>query len=101
LSLHKPENTNIDVFAKLQSAYNTSDFHSNNYIKLNPENSSAFDSYSSINTNEYREFTFNLPEETNEPFNRFCIKICMYSSNPAYVPKIKDMRAITVIWRQR
>lgn len=97
LSLHKPENTNIDVFAKLQSAYNTSDFHSNNYIKLNPENSSAFDSYSSINTNEYREFTFNLPEETNEPFNRFCIKICMYSSNPAYVPKIKDMRAITVI----
>ena len=97
LSLHKPENTNIDVFVKLQSAYDTSDFHSNNYIKLNPQNSSAFNAYSSINSNEYREFTFNLPEETNEPFNRFCVKICMYSSNPAYVPKIKDMRAITVI----
>jgi len=96
LTLNKPKNTNIQVFAKLQSAYSTGDFHNENYIKLIPENELLFDSYSS-SADEWKEFVFNLPKESDEPFNKFCIKICLYSSNLNIVPKIKDMRAVTVI----
>lgn len=97
LTLHKPKNTNIQVFAKLQSAYSTGEFHDREYIKLNPNNPSVFSSLESNTENDWREITFDLPQETEEPFNKFCIKICFYSSDPAYIPRIKNMRAITVI----
>ena len=97
LTLHKPKNTNIQVFAKLQSAYSTNEFHDRNYIRLTPSNLTAFSSLESNTENDWREITFDLPQETEEPFNKFCIKICFYSTDPAYIPRIKNMRAITVI----
>lgn len=97
LTLNKPINTNIQVFGKFQSAYETGEFHNREYIEMIPSNISIFDSYQSNGDNDWREFTFDLPSETSEPFNKFCIKICLYSSDPVYVPKIKNMRAITVV----
>lgn len=97
LTLNKPINTNIQVFGKFQSAYETGEFHNREYIEMTPTNTSAFETYQSNNNTDWREFTFDLPSETSEPFNKFCIKICLYSSDPVYVPKIKNMRAITVI----
>lgn len=97
LTINKPKNTNIQVFIKTQSAYDTGDFHNRNYVKMIPSNSFAFNNLQSENTEDWREFTFDLPFETEEPFNKFCIKICLYSSNPVSVPKVKNMRAITVI----
>ena len=97
LTLNKPKNTNIQVFGKFQSAYETGEFHNRSYIEMIPQNQPVFDSYQSAGNNDWREFTFDLPSETSEPFNKFCIKICLYSDDPVYVPKIKNMRGITVI----
>jgi hypothetical protein len=49
----------------------------------------------STTENDYREYTFNarnLPQ-----FNGFQIKIIMTGTNYAYVPKIRDLRAIAAI----
>ena len=97
LTINKPKNTNIQVFGKFQSAYDTGDFHNREYIRMNPANLQAFNNLESLGENDWREFTFDLPFETQEPFNKFCIKICLYSSDSVNVPKIKNMRAITVV----
>ena len=96
LTLHKPENTNIQVFAKVQETYSTGEFHQNSYVQMTP-NITNFDSFYTTNPNEFVEVEFDLPSDTSSSFNRFCIKICMYSTNTAYVPKIKDMRAMAVL----
>ena len=49
----------------------------------------------STTENDYREYEFNaknLPQ-----FNAFQIKIIMTGTNYAYVPKIRDLRAIASI----
>ena len=94
LSVNKPAGTNIQVFAKVQDAYSTGGFHDNNYIKM-VSNVDNFDDYST--ENQFVDVEFSLPEDTASPFNKFCIKICMYSTNSAYVPKIKDLRALAVL----
>ena len=53
-------------------------------------------SFISQNTIDYRAMDFILPEDV-DLFNRFRIKICIFASNSAAVPKIKDMRAFAVI----
>lgn len=97
LTINKPANTNIQVFGKFQSAYDTGDFHNRNYVRMLPANQQVFNNLESQGENDWREFTFDLQAETSEPFNKFCIKICLYSSDAVNVPKIKNMRAITVI----
>jgi hypothetical protein len=96
ITLNKPKNTNIQVFGKTQSAYSTNDFHSNEYVRMNPISESFF-AYESSTENEWTEFTFELPNETSEPFNKFCIKLCLYSTNFIDIPKVTDMRAIAII----
>lgn len=97
MTINKPANTNIQVFGKFQSAYDTGDFHNRNYVRMLPANQQAFNNIESQGENDWREFTFDLASETDEPFNKFSIKICLYSSDAVNVPKVKDMRAITVI----
>lgn len=94
LTVNKPQGTNIQVFGKVQDAFSTAEFHQAPYIKMKA-NVSDFDNYST--EDEYVEVEFALPQDTSSPFNRFCIKICLYSTNPAFVPKIKDMRALAVL----
>ena len=96
LTINKPQNTNIQVFAKVQETYSTGEFHQNPYIQMTP-NVANFDSYYTNNPNDFVEVEFDLPQDTTSSFNRFCIKICMYSDNTAYIPKVKDMRALAVL----
>jgi hypothetical protein len=96
LSINKPIGTNIQVFAKVQDSENTDDFHSNSYIALTP-NVTNFDTYYTDNPNDFREVEFSMLNDTETPFNRFCIKVCLYSDQPWNVPKIRDLRAIAVL----
>ena len=94
LAINKPAGTNIQVFGKVQDAYSTSEFHDNDYIKMIP-NVNNFDDYTT--ENQFVEVEFSLPEDTASSFNKFCVKICLYSTNSAYVPKVKDLRALAVL----
>jgi hypothetical protein len=40
---------------------------------------------------------FNLEDIQESVDNKFAIKICLYSENAAYVPKIQDLRGIAVL----
>jgi hypothetical protein len=51
--------------------------------------------FNSIEQDDYREMQFSLPDDI-EPFDKFSIKICLFSNNSCVVPKVKDMRAIAV-----
>jgi hypothetical protein len=96
ISVNKPIGTNIQVFAKVQDSESTDDFHSNSYIALTP-NVTNFDTYYTDNPNDFREIEFSMLNDTETPFNRFCIKVCLYSDQPWNVPKIRDLRAIAVL----
>ena len=96
LSVNKPIGTNIQVFAKMQDSYSTDDFHSYSYVKLTP-NVNNFDTYFTETPDEFREVEFTLPQDTSTPFNRFCVKVCLYSDSPWNVPKIRDLRAVAVL----
>jgi hypothetical protein len=96
LSVNKPVGTNIQVFAKVQDSESTDDFHSYNYIPLLP-NVTNYGSFFTERPDEFREVEFEMDQDTQTPYNRFCIKVCLYSDSPWNVPKIRDLRAISVL----
>jgi len=74
------------------------DFHENNYVQLIPKmGASTFDNYYTQYEEEYVDIEFDLPIDSPIEFNKFAIKLCLYSENPAYVPKVKDLRGIAVL----
>lgn len=96
LSVNKPVGTNIQVFAKVQDTESTDEFHSFDYIPL-ISNVTNFQNYNTERPEEFREIEFEMQQDTLTPFNRFCIKVCLYSERPWNVPKIRDLRAIAVL----
>ena len=96
LSVNKPIGTNVQVFVKTQDSESTDDFHSFGYTRL-VSNVPNFDTYYTEGANEFREIEFSLPEDTATPYNRFCVKVCLYSDQPWNVAKIRDLRAVTVL----
>ena len=72
LSAYRPPGTMIDVYSRF--VYSTDTDNVSDWIKLENENS---DLYSNIaNTMDYREFVYNLTDETKE-YNSFQMKIVM------------------------
>lgn len=50
----------------------------------------------SLNLNDFREVSYSVVPNNNEPFNVFAIKICMYTLNTAKVPAIKNLRVVAI-----
>jgi hypothetical protein len=98
LSINKPTGTKIQAFLKHQTVEQTKEFHENSYIQLLPKmGETQFNSFFTQTEDEFVDVEFDLPQDTPIEFNKFAIKLCLYSSNPAYVPKIKDLRGIAVL----
>lgn len=95
IAINKPIGANIQVFVKTQDTENTDDFHSSPYLLMTP-NMSNFDAFSSDTPNDFRDIEFSLDSDLL-PFNKFCIKICLYSDNAWDVPKVKDLRAVAIL----
>ena len=92
LNEYKPQNTDIQVFIKQQPVGEDSPFENESYTQLTPSLTG--------NVDGYREVSYNLPADLNEPMGKFTIKVCMYADgaplNTAIVPIIKDLRAIAL-----
>lgn len=98
LSVNKPIGTKIQAFLKYQTVEQTRNFHENSYVQLVPKmGANAFDNYYTQYEDEYVDVEFDLPLDSPIEYNKFVIKICLYSENPAYVPKVKDLRGIAVL----
>lgn len=98
LSVNKPIGTKIQAFLKYQTVEQTRNFHENSYVQLVPKmGAGIFDNYYTQYDDQYVDVEFDLPIDSPIEYNKFVLKICLYSENPAYVPKVKDLRGIAVL----
>jgi hypothetical protein len=109
LTANKPESGTIRVYYKVLSAYdsqNLSDKRWTAMIQTSPDEnyyntSENFQISDSKIEYEYisgvdRNIIYENGNESYDTFKSFAIKIVMYSSNPARVPTISNLRAIAV-----
>ncbi|GAF76713.1 unnamed protein product, partial [marine sediment metagenome] len=92
LTVNKRIETDVQVFIKVQTPEEEGDFTTERYVQLLP----VQDAFSE-NDNDFREIEYALPGEFPEAFNKFAVKVSLYSSNPTIVPRVRDLRAIAVI----
>ncbi len=99
LAVNKPAGTKIQAFLKYQPEEQTNEFHTNPWVRLIPEMGlEEFDNFTSLSEDKYTDIKFDLPEtNTLSVYNKFAIKICLYTNNEALVPKIKDLRGVAVL----
>jgi hypothetical protein len=93
LGVNLPADTKIQVFLKQQSAGKDSIFDEEPYVQLIPNNTT----YISPDENTFEDIVYTLPNDLEQPFSKYAIKICLYSGNPVRVPKIKEMRIVSVV----
>ena len=92
LTMYKPAGTEVLVFVKTQPVGSTTNFDLEPYRLMNFTGNPVI----SVFEDDYKEIQFDLPEDI-EKFNKFAFKICLFSTNSAIVPKIKDFTGIAVI----
>lgn len=93
LSVNIPQDTKIQVFLKQQSVGKDSIFDEEPYILLTANKPD----YISPDEDTFGEVIYSLPEDLEQPFEKYAIKICMYSANTAIVPKIKELRVVSLV----
>jgi hypothetical protein len=90
-----PKNTRFKVYCKV-NAPGTTQFDSQNKYQEMTRTGGSFDNA----RNQFEEFIFENSSNTVLPdgayFNTFQIKIVMLSSDPAYVPYLRDLRVIAL-----
>lgn len=102
VDVNRQPGTKIEVYCKVMSPYDNNGFDQNPYILMEPI---LLQGASLPNTgpNDWVQDTYQALDITYndvstgafyDNFNRFAIKICSYSDNPAVVPQIKNFRAI-------
>jgi len=105
LSANKQGNSEIEVFYKILSASDTTDFKDRGYLKMVCANPTTTPSSTEFDFREYEyrpSLTDNAITYTSEngvtydTFKTFAIKIVMTSNDTAIVPKVKDLRIIAL-----
>jgi hypothetical protein len=92
MKLYKPQGTAVDVYIKRQVQGNDTAFVDENYEILTAD----FANFTSAGESNYKDVKFSLSaRQVNQEFSKFAIKIVLYSTNEAVVPKVKDLRIIT------
>lgn len=105
LGSNEPSGTKVEVFYKILSGSDITDFKERPYQKMECFNPTVSPS---TNKNEFREYEFR-PSLTQDyvtytsdagvvydSFNTFSIKVLMTSEDPAVVPRVKDLRIIAL-----
>lgn len=105
LAANKPQGTEIHVYYKILSQFDTTPFKNRPYQKMTVINPSAVPSKTPY---EFREFEYRPSKTDNfltytsdagvtyDSFKTFSIKIVMTSSDPTVIPKVKDFRVIAM-----
>jgi hypothetical protein len=105
LSANKQGNSEVEVFYKILSGSDTTDFKDRGYLKMVCANPTTTPSSSEFDFREYEykpSLTDNYITYTSEngvtydTFKTFAIKIVMTSNDTSIVPKVKDLRMIAL-----
>ena len=93
LAANRPSVADFDVYVRVQDGSADTIFGSQ-WSLVNPENSIPSDD----NPDVFREYTYldGGVGGTNDPFDRFQLKIVFKSTNSSKVPVIKDLRVIAM-----
>ena len=91
LTVYKPQGTDIAVFVKTQGSSSSGQFENQPYVQL----TRSGNDFTSLDEEDYREIEYQFPQDV-PAFDKFSIKICLFSNNSCNVPKVKDMRGIAV-----
>ena len=90
LNAVRPGGTTIHAFMKTATPEYEGDFDSLRYKKLNETTAVSF-------SDDSQEIIFQpVTGDIQEPFDRFAIKLVLYSANSAVVPRVQDLRAIAL-----
>jgi hypothetical protein len=105
LSANKQGNSEVEVFYKILSGSDTTDFKDRGYLKMVCANPTTTPSSSEFDFREY-EYRPSLTDNsiaytsengvTYDTFKTFAIKIVMTSNDTSIVPKVKDLRMIAL-----
>jgi hypothetical protein len=68
-------------------------FDDEEYVQLTPNKPN----YISPDTNTFEDIVYSLPSDLEQSFSKFAVKICLYSGNPVRVPKVKELRVVSVV----
>ena len=105
LAANKPQGTEVHVFYKILSQFDTTEFKDRPYQKMTLINPAAVPAKSA---REFIEFEYRPSATDNyvtytsssgvtyDTFKTFAIKIVMTSSDPAIIPRVKDLRLIAL-----
>jgi len=105
LSANKQGNSEVEVFYKILSGSDTTDFKDRGYLKMVCANPTTTPSSTEFDFREYEyrpSLTDNAITYTSEngvtydTFKTFAIKIVMTSNDTSIVPKVKDLRIIAL-----
>jgi len=102
LDVNRQPGTKIEVYCKVMNSYDTNNFDNNSYQLMNQILSSAagvvYTGPTDFTTDTYQKLNITYNDQISgsqyKNFNIFAIKIVMYSSNPAIVPEIKNLRVV-------
>lgn len=87
------ESCNIEVYVKRRLLSNSAEFEQISWTKINP----VGDKRLSVNSDyEFQETEYSYQDD-DEQFDRFSIKIVFTSTNKAFAPEIKNLRAIATV----
>ncbi len=105
LSAVREVGTDIKVYAKVLESSSSELFDDQNYVEMTKVSSNVY----SENDNDWKNMEFRLPDYTSATtitsgdavydypdFKNYAIKIVMLSSDPTIVPKITELKAISV-----
>jgi len=105
LSANKPQGTEVHIYYKLLSQFDSTTFKDRPYQKMTLINPSPVPSKSPT---EFTEFEYrpsitdnyvtytSISGVTYDTFKTFSIKIVLTSSDPAVIPRVKDLRVIAL-----
>lgn len=106
VDVNRQPGTKIEVYYKVMSQYDNNLFDDNPYVLMNPILIPGNDQVPNTGVNDWVRDTYQaLDIQYNDvstdtlytDFNKFAIKICFYSNNPAIAPQIKNFRAIATV----
>lgn len=93
-SVSQPGSSLVQVFAKTLPVDSSQDFDERNWVQLDAQTV-----FNSLNRNDFREVEYK-PSVTNKPllgsFRVFAIKVVMHATNGQDIPRIRDLRAISL-----
>lgn len=114
LEVNRKTGTDIEVFAKVINAKDTTSLDNRPWQKLSLISNSGVKKFAGLNDGLFFEETYQLLEPTLEysgntvvgssvvqsnfkDFNRYVIKVVFYSLNEPYIPKIKNLYATAIV----